>query len=173
MNILRELTQKYQGKYAEENLKSINSPLGKLNFQPQNSVLFIDDTKITISINVTTGAHLVGEPYRITLHLKSSVKPRLEIYPASFWNRFLYKNNKYITKKLAINYCFKTDEKLFLKFIKHKNFCKILEQDEVYIRLYPEKNQLVLTPKKGIENVNQFEHFLQLLKIIEKELVAF
>ena len=96
MNILKELTQKYQGKYTKENQKSINSPLGKLNFQPQEGVLFIDDTKITISINATTGAHPVGEPFRITLHLENSVESRLEIFPASFWDRLLIEKNKKI-----------------------------------------------------------------------------
>lgn len=169
MNILKELTQKYQGKYTEEDHKSINSPLGKLNFLPQEGVLFIDDTKITISINATTGAHPVGEPFRITLHLKNSVESRLEIYPTSFWNRLLIGKNKHITKDLATDYCFKTEEELFLKLLEHKSFCKILEQDEVYIRLYIKEKQLVLIPKKGIKDLHQFENFLQLLKILENE----
>ncbi len=169
MNILKELTQKYQGKYTEENQKSINSPLGKLKFQPQESVLFIEDTKITISINAATGAHPVGEPFRITLHLENSVESRLEIYPASFWNRLLNGKNKHLTKNLAIDYCFKTEEELFLRLIQNKNFNTILEQDEVYIRFYAKEKQLVLTPKKGIKDLHQFENFLQLMKILENE----
>ena len=169
MNILKELTQKYQGKYTKENQKSINSPLGKLNFQPQEGVLFIDDTKITISINAATGAHPVGEPFRITLHLENSVESRLEIFPASFWDRLLIEKNKHITKNLATDYCFKTEEKRFLRLVQNKNLITILEQDEIYIRLYAKENQLVLTPKKGIKDLHQFENILQLLKILENE----
>lgn len=172
MNILKKLTQKYQGKYTEEDHKSINSPLGKLSFQLQEGVLFIDDTKITISINATTGAHPVGEPFRITLHLETSVESRLEIFPASFWNRLLNGKIKHLTKNLAIDYCFKTEEKLFLRLVQNKNFITILEQDEVYVRLYAKEKQLVLTPKKGIKDLHQFENFLQLMKILENEVLT-
>jgi len=114
----------------------------------------------------------VGEPFRITLHLENSVEFRLEIYPASFWDRLLIGKNKHITKKLAINYCFKTEEKRFLRLVQNKNFITILEQDEVYIRLYAKEKQLVLTPKKGIKDLSQVENFFQLLKILENEVLT-
>ena len=171
MNILEELISKYKGEYTTENAKSVNSPIGKLSSQPKQGVFYIDNTKLSIHINAATGANPIGEPYRITLHLNNPTSTNLEIFPVSFWDRFIFRKGKYCTKSLTRNYCFKTEKIIFLELSKDLNFTKLLEQDEVYIRLYTEENQLILTPKRGIQNLDQFENFLQILKRLEKAIL--
>lgn len=89
MNIIEELTKKYNGNYSEELTKNVNSPFGKFIYQPKSGIIEIDGTKISVNISEIDGAIPVTEPFRITLYLDKTYEIELDIFPKDLWNKFL------------------------------------------------------------------------------------
>lgn len=56
MNLIEELVKKYEGSYADETKKSSIYASGHYSFHPQNGVLELGGTKISINLNAVGGA---------------------------------------------------------------------------------------------------------------------
>ena len=173
MNIIEELSKKYNGSYSEEQPKSVNSPIGKYLYQPKTGLIEIDGSKIGVNIDSVGGAIPVAEPFRITLYLDKNYQTDLTIFPKSTWNRMtdivFAKSNENIPERIRHQFKFVGERNLIKKLGSNAEFINGLMNEKVYIKTDRKKaNRIVLTPALGIKNIEQFEKFISVLKIIEK-----
>lgn len=172
MNIIKELTEKYDGKYSEDVAKGINSPSGKYLYHPKSGIIEVDGTKISINLNEVGGAARATEPFRITLHLDKIYDTKLTILPKSLWNRFLdfilTKRREFIPKSIRKQFSFSGNKELLKQLTTDKVFTESIINERVYIRTVDKPtNRIVLTPEYGIKDIDQFEKFVSVLKRIE------
>ena len=175
MNIVEEITKKYNGNYSEDLTKSINSPIGKYTFQPKSGILEVDGTKISLNIKKVGGAMPVTEPFRITLHLDKTYQTELTIFPKGLWNSFLDfvlpKRSEFIPQPIRKQFWFGGNETLLKHLASDTQFANNLKNERVYIETDKKQtNRITLTPERGIENLHQFEKFVKILKLIEKKI---
>tara|TARA_R110000868_G_scaffold108381_2_gene295898 strand:+ start:767 stop:1324 length:558 start_codon:yes stop_codon:yes gene_type:complete len=175
MNIIQELTEKYNGKYSEDLAKNVNSPIGKYVYQPKNGIIEVDGTKISINLNEVDGAMPVTEPFRITLHLDKTYETELTIFPKDLWNEFLDfilpKRRAFIPKPILKQFWFGGNKDLLKQLASDKIFTENIINERIYIETMPNKStdRIVLTPENGIKDINQFEKFVSVLKRIENK----
>ena len=172
MNLLEELVKKYEGSYSEEAKKSSIFTSGQFNFHPQNGVLELDGTKITVNINAISGAVPTAEPYRIVLYLDQDYKMPLRIFPKSFYKKLWYgifpQKHSTLPKHLKQRFSFHGDQKVIDSLGKDQKFCRLIQNEKTFIMLgkkFPKC--VILTPAHGIDDLNHFEKLLQVLKHIE------
>ena len=175
MNIIEELSKKYSGIYSEEQAKNVNSPIGKYTYQPKKGLIEVDGTKISVNLNEVGGATPTAEPFRIILYLEKFYKTELTIYPKDFWNNLLDfvfpRNKENIPIKIRKQFLINGDQTLIKKLGSNKEFAEHLVDENVYIRTDKKQtDRIVLTPPHGIKDIHQFEKFITILKIIEKEI---
>ena len=173
MNIIEELSKKYNGNYSEEHAKNVNSPIGKYTYQPKKGLIEVDGTKISVNLNEVGGATPTAEPFRIILYLEKFYQTELTIYPKDLWNQlidFVFPRNKEnIPVRIRKQFLFSGDKTLIKQLGTNKEFAKYLVNEKVYIRTDRKQTErIVLTPAHGIEDIHQFEKFIAILKIIEK-----
>ena len=171
MNLIEELVEKYSGKYSEEVKKSSIYPSGKYSFHPQEGVIEIDGTKISVNIQAIGDAARVAERYRIILHLKQNWKKQLEIYPRSFLGRMAHSLfNKY-SAELLREFLIKGDDSIVNKLVNDKSLLNLIRGEKVFIVLKKAiPNKIILRPAHGINDLDQFEKFLFILKLIETKI---
>ena len=175
MDFIEQLTKKYNGTYSEGSTKSFNSPIGKYIYQPKNGVFEVDGTKISINLNKVGGAMPVAEPFRITLHLDKTYKTKLTIFPKDLWNKFLDvilpKRRAFVPKPILKQFWFGGNVGLLKQLASDKVFCEKIINERIYIEAgIKETDRIVLTPEYGIKDVEQFEKFISVLKIIETKI---
>jgi hypothetical protein len=175
MNIIQELTEKYNGKYSEDLTKSVNSPIGKYVYQPKNGIIEVDGTRISININEVSGAMPVTEPFRITLYLDKIYETELSVYPKDLWNVFLDfilpKRRAFIPKPILKQFWFGGNIDLLKQLSSDKTFMESIINERIYIESIDKPtNRIVLTPEYGIKDIEQFEKFIIVLKQIEKQI---
>ena len=173
MNIIEELSKKYNGSYSEVQPKNVNSPIGKYIYQSKTGLIEIDGSKIGVNIDSVGGAIPVAEPFRVTLYLEKNYQSDLTIFPRSRWNRMtdlvFPKNKENLPKRIRHQFSFVGERSLIKQFGSNAEFINGLMNEKIYITTDRKKtNRIVLTPAHGIENIEQFEKFISLLKIIEK-----
>jgi len=175
MNIIKELTEKYGGKYSEDLTKSVNSPMGKYVFQPKSGVIEVDGTKISINLNEVGGAVRVAEPLRITLHLDKTYETELTMFPKGLWNKLLDfilpKRNAFVPKPILKQFWFSGNKNLLKQLASDKVFTENIINERIYVQTGNKTtSRIVLTPEYGIKNIEQFEKFVIVLKRIEYEI---
>ncbi len=175
MNIIQELTEKYSGKYSEDLTKNVNSPIGKYVYQPKNGIIEVDGTKISINLSEVGGAMPVTEPFRITLHLDKIYQTELTIFPIDSWNKFLNfifpKRREFVPKPILKEFWFGGNIDLLKQLASDKNFCEKIINERVYIETgFKTTDRIILTPEYGIKDIEQFEKFVSVLKIIEDKI---
>ncbi len=178
MNIIEELVKKHQGEYSQEFEKSSNMISGHYTYQPQQGIVIIDGTKISINIKAVGGASRTAEPYRIVLHLGENYESRLEIFPKTNLKRFIefFTSSKNPTNSIIVNkqFCFSGDKGLITKLGIDYSFCNMIQDENAYILIgkkYP--NHIVLTPSYGINSIEHFEKLLSILKLIEGKIKGY
>jgi hypothetical protein len=172
MNIIQELTEKYSGKYSEDLIKSINSPIGKYVYQPKNGIIEVDGTKISINLNEVGGAMPVTEPFRISLHLDKKYETELTIFPIDSWNKFLNflfpKRREFVPKPILKQFWFGGKIDLLKQLASDKDFCEKIINERIYIETgFKTTDRIILTPEFGVKDIEQFEKFVSILKRIE------
>ncbi len=175
MNIIQELTEKYGGKYSEDLTKSVNSPIGKYVYQPKSGIIEIDGTKISINLDEVSGAMPVTEPFRIRLYLDKNYKTELTIFPIDSWNKllnFLFpKRRGFVPKEILKQFWFGGNTSLLKQLASDKGFCEKIMDERIYIESgFKTTDQIVLTPEYGIKDVEQFEKYVSILKLIENKI---
>ncbi len=175
MNIIQELTEKYDGKYSEDLTKNVNSPIGKYVYQPKSGIIEVDGTKISINLNEVGGAMPVTEPFRITLHLDKTHETKLTIFPKDLWNQFLDfilpKRREFIPKPVRKQFWFGGDKDLLKQLASDKTFTESIINERIYIETGKKPtDRIVLTPEYGIKDIDQFEKFVTVLKQIENKI---
>jgi len=175
MNIVEELVKKYEGKYSEEVDRGINYPTGKYTFYPQRGIIKVDGTIISINIKAVGGAARTAEPYRIMLELDKDygISP-FRIFPKSTVKKItgsIFANdNLNIPDPINKQFSFKGNDALTKALVSDYTFCDNIKNEKVYILIsekYPQ--HIVLTPAYGIDDLVQFEKFLNILKFIESK----
>ena len=175
MNIIQELTDKYNGKYSEDLTKNVNSPIGKYIYQPKNGIIEVDGTKISINLNEVGGAMPVTEPFRITLHLDKTYETKLTIFPKDLWNTFLDfilpKRRAFVPKPILKQFWLGGNKYLLKQLASDKIFTENIINERIYIETGDKPtNRIVLTPEYGIKDIDQFEKFVSVLKQIENKI---
>ena len=175
MNIIKEITAKYQGVYEEEIKKSTIYASGKYSFHPEKGVFEVAGSKLSVNIQAVGGAAQVTEPYRIILYLKKPFNGKLEIYPTTILNKiywYIFKSSKLnFSSKIDKYYSFKGNKQLIKQLKKDKEFCEVLKPETVYITLNKKHpKHILLKPAYGIDTIEQLERFIKLLKSIENEI---
>ncbi len=175
MNIIQELTKKYDGKYSEDLTKSVNSPIKKYVYQPKSGIIEVDGTKISINLNEVGGAMPVTEPFRITLHLGKNHKTKLTVFPKDLWNQFLDfilpKRREFIPKPVRKQFWFGGDKDLLKQLASDKTFTESIINERIYIETGKKPiDRVVLTPEYEIKDIDQFEKFITVLKQIENKI---
>ena len=175
MNIIKELTAKYSGKYSENLTKNVNSPIGKYIYQPKDGIIEVDGTKISINLNEVSGAIPVTEPFRITLHLDKTYETKLTIFPKDLWNTFLDfilpKRRAFVPKPILKQFWFGGNKDLLKELLSDKIFTENIINERIYIETRDKPtNRIVLTPEYGIKDIDQFEKFVSVLKRIENKI---
>ena len=178
MNIIRELAIKYDGRYNEDLAKNVTSPIGKIAYQPQSANLEIGGSKINISLNDVGGAMPVSEPIRIKLYLNSKLKTELQIYPKSRWRKIIDKiipgPLMNLNRILVNQFMFKGELDLIHDLLSDDLLLKYMSGERVYIQSLAtsEVSCLMLTPEHGLPSIDVFEKYIDLLKLIERKMVA-
>jgi len=177
MNIIQEIVEKYNGKYYESDTRKFHTPHGKYEIQPQKGIINIDGTKITINKNENIGIDfniggsdkIFAEPYRIFFALKKN-KKQLNIYPKSILKKIL---SKLTFKKNEINqFEFKGDKELINELIKNEKLNKNLNGETIYLSINEKYlNKLMLIPDNGIISIRKFEKYIEIMKLIEREII--
>ena len=172
MNLIEELVKKYDGSYSEETKKSTVYSIGKYTFHPQNGVLELDGTKISINLNAVGGASRTAEPYRIVLYLDGDYETVLQIYPKNWlkklWHQVFPQKHQTLPDKIKKQFSFSGDQRLINVLGSDTAFCEKIYNEKTYILLGKKFPQcIILTPAHGIDDLDQFEKFLQILKHIE------
>ncbi|UJH66489.1 hypothetical protein [Allomuricauda sp. SCSIO 65647] len=176
MSIIQEITKKYNGKYSENPAASFNSPSGKYSYQPKNGIINIDGSKVSINLNEVSDAMYGTEPFRITLYLDKAYQTELNIFPKDLWNKlldFLFpKRRAFIPQKILKQFWFGGDKKLIRQITSDKQFNESIIDERIYIETMPKKStdRIVLTPERGINDIEQFEKFIDILKQIENKI---
>ena len=172
MNLIEELVKKYEGSYSEETKKSSIFTSGQFNFHPQNGVLELDGTKITLNINAVTGASQTAEPYRLVLYLDQDYEMPLQIFPKSVFKRLWFwlfpQNHTTLPKTIKKWFSFHGNQQVIDALGKDAKFCEMIHNEKTFILLgkkFPKC--VILTPAYGIDDLNHFEKLLQILKRIE------
>ena len=172
MNLIEELVKKYDGSYSEEAKKSSIYTSGKYTFYPQNGVLELDGTKISINLNAVGGAAATAEPYRIVLYLERDYEMKLHIYPKTWlkklWYRMFPQKHQTLPIHIKKQFSFSGNQSLINALGQDTQFCEKINNEKTFILLgkkFPKC--IILTPAHGINDLDQFEKFLQLLKHIE------
>jgi hypothetical protein len=175
MNLIKELTQKYNGEYSEANAKRVNSPHGRFIYEPKSGTINIDETKISININEVDGAMPVTEPFRITLHLEKPYDINLTIFPKDFWYHFLDffnpKKKAFIPKPILKQFWLEGNDILIQKLVSNHAFTKSIIDERIYIESDEKTAKIILTPENGIKDLVQFEKFITILQIINKQII--
>ncbi|GHC66661.1 hypothetical protein, partial [Ulvibacter litoralis] len=172
MNIIEELVKKHHGKYSQDPKKASNLTSGRFTFQPQQGILTIDGTKVSININAVGGAAETAEPYRIVLHLEKNYESSLEIFPKTSLRRIL---DFFISKSKPTNseiankqFSFNGNNQLIRKLGTDNAFCTKLQHEKVFILISRKQpKHIVLTPAHGIDDIEHLEKLLSILKMIE------
>lgn len=172
MNLIEELVKKYEGSYSEETKKSSIYSSGKYTFYPQNGVLELDGTKISINLNAVGGASRTTEPYRIVLYLDRDYEITLHIYPKNWlkklWHQIFPQKHPTLPDPIRKQFSFFGNQRLIDALGRDTGFCEKINNEKTYILLgkkFPKC--VILTPAHGIDDLDQFEKFLQILKQIE------
>lgn len=171
MDIIQKIVAKYGGSYKEEAKKSSIYTSGKYTFHPQKGIFEIEGSKISINIQAVGGAARVTEPYRIILYLNKQFNGKLEIYPISFLKKILqciYSTHTHSSTAIRKHYSFKGNSILIQQLIENPSFYDLIKKETVYITLnknHPTK--IILRPAYGIDDMEQFDRFIRLLKLIE------
>ena len=172
MNLIEELVEKYTGSYSEEAKKTSVYSSGKYTFHPQNGVLELDGTKISINLNAVEGASRTAEPYHIVLYLDKEYQKPLKIFPKSLLKKLWYgafpQKHSSLPDTIKKQFSFFGNQVLIDALGKDADFCKKIYNEKTFILLgkkFPKC--IILTPAHGIVDLDQFEKFLQILKHIE------
>lgn len=172
MNLIEELVRKYEGSYSEETKKSSIYTSGKYTFHPQNGVLELDGTKITLNINAVSGSTHTAEPYRIVLYLDKDYEMPLRIFRKSLSKKLWYwvfpQKNPTIPKHLNKQFSFHGNQKVINTLGNDPEFCEMIHNEKTFLLLgkkFPKC--VILTPVHGIDDLDHFEKLLQILKHIE------
>jgi hypothetical protein len=176
MNIIQELTEKYNGKYSEKQTTSFSGPTGKYSYQPKKGILNIDGTKISINLNEVGGAMYGTEPFRIILYLDKKYGIELNMFPKSLWNRFIDLINPnqalLIPRAVRKEFSFEGNKSLIKQIVSDKTFIENIKGENIYIgTIENPTNRIVLTPSYGIRDIEQFEKFVDILKHIENKVL--
>ncbi|WP_040253229.1 hypothetical protein [Psychroserpens mesophilus] len=176
MSIIQEITEKYNGEYSENPTASFNSPAGKYSYQPKKGIINIDGSKISINLNEVGRAMYGTEPFRITLYLDNEYQTEFNLFPKDLWNKFLDflfpKRRAFVPPKILKQFWFGGDIKLIRKITSDKLFNDSIIDERIYIETMPGKstNRIVLTPERGINNIEHFEKFISILKLVENKI---
>ena len=175
MNIIKELTAKYSGKYSEDLTKNISSPIGKYVYQPKTGIIEVDGTKISINLNEVSGAMPVTEPFRITLHLDKTYETEFTLFPKDSWNQFLNfirpKRRAFVPKPILKQFSLRGDLDLLKQLASDKIFTESIIDERIYIETgFNSTNRIVLTSAFGVKDIDQFEKFVSILKRIENKI---
>lgn len=172
MNFIEELVKKYEGSYSEETKKSSIYSSGKYTFHPQNGVLELDGTKISINLNAVGDASRTAEPYRIVLYLDRDYEITLHIYPKNWfkklWHLLFPQKHQTLPDAIKKQFSFSGNQRIINALGSDSLFCENIDHEKTYIHLgkkFPKC--IILTPAHGIDDLDQFEKFLQILKHIE------
>jgi len=176
MSIIKEISEKYNGKYSEDPTASFNSPSGKYSYQPKNGIINIDGSKISINLNEVGGAMYGTEPFRITLYLDKKYPTEFNLFPKDLWNKlldFLFpKRREFIPRQVLKQFWFGGDKKLIKRISSDKLFNESIINERIYIETMPKKttDRIVLTPERGINNIEHFEKFVDILRLVENKI---
>lgn len=178
MNIFQELKEKYNGQYSEALATRVNTPNGQCFHQSKSTILQVDGSKISLYLDEVGGAIPITEPFRITLHLDKTYHTELDMYPKSSWARFLDfllpKRQEFVPEPILKQFWFGGNKTLIKQITTDKLFTDNIINQRIYIKTMPNKstNRIVLTPENGVEDVDQFEKFVSILKRIENKIIA-
>ncbi|SDS28857.1 hypothetical protein [Gramella sp. MAR_2010_147] len=171
MNLIKELTVKHNLPYKEKRNLTIKSPLGLYHYEPQTGSFEINGSKITLNFNPVNGISRVTEPASIRLHFEDDLQTYLEISPKSKFQKMidsiLIQKSRKIQQEFEIN----GDVHLIENLISHRKLSDLLKGERVFLKI--DKNDtssISLVSQYGITNVNQFEKYLGILKIIKQKL---
>jgi len=175
MNIVEEISKKYEGQYNEEAFRGSNYPSGKYTFHPQEGIIQIGDSKVIINIKAVGGAARTAEPYRIVLFLDKDYQKKLEIFPKTTFQKFigLFNSNHSTGIRDSIRKQFRItgDKSLTEQLLNDQKFCENIIGEKIYILIgqkYPKR--IILSPSYGIDDLDQFEKFLAILQQIESKI---
>ena len=170
MNIINQLTEKYGGKYSENETTEFISPIGKYTYQPKKGKIEIDGKKFTFNLNEVGGATPITEPYRIILFLEKESE-ELEIYPRNNLQKFLLQITGKKDSEIRKRFLLKGNKNCLKKLIADPILEKKLKGERIYIKVdnrFP--RSLMLTPEYGIDDLGQFEKYLYILLRIESSI---
>lgn len=140
MNIIEEITKKYNGNYSEEFTKQTNTISGKYTFQPKRGVIDVDGTKISINLNEVGGASPITEPIRIILHLNKIESSELFIYPIGIWETIINfikpKSIPTISNEIRKQFKFEGNKKLQSKLLSDYKFISNLLNEKIHHKFF-------------------------------------
>ncbi len=173
--MIKEIIEKYGGKYSEEKKKSSIFPSGKYSFHPQKGILEIKGSRISINVQAVGDASRVAEPYRIILILKKKYNDDLKIYPISILRkifRLIVPVDRNSSSRIQNHYTFAGDNFLISNLINDSRFCDLITNEKVYITLSKRySDKIVLKPAYGIDDINHFDKLVEILKLIEQKVI--
>lgn len=174
MNMVKEVTEKYNGKYAEGITKSAHTPIGKYVYMPKKGIIEVDGTTISIHLNEAGGV-ADDELFLIILHLDQNYDTKLTVFPKDLWNKFVNfirpNRNAFFPKPILKQFWFGGNEALLQELASDAIFMENLINQRIYIETGDRPtNRIALTLEHGLKDHHEFEKVVSILKQIENKI---
>ncbi len=175
MNIIKEICTKHNGIYSTEERKNLTTSKGAMVFQFQKGEFVFEGKRMILMIDDTGGTFHGTNPFRFILSIENPKNKTIRIYPKFFIDKvfdlILNRTTNFIPKELRKKFQFNGDRKLLDKILADRNIVQLLMEQNLTIFIENKNpNRLILSPSRGIRNIEQAELFIELLKRVGEKI---
>lgn len=169
--VTKEIIKTYHATYEGEPKVEANFSSGKYTFHKQRLLLKTDDYRFSVNISASGGASQTTDPIRIILYHNTPTSVRLEISPKSFFRKKLAMLLSSTNITLAIffkkKFDIKGDQHLIDSILNDAILLELFNHLRIYIIIDPKyPKQIMLTPERGIESMQHFNNYIEILERI-------
>lgn len=165
MNLIKELTEKYNGKhFADPTPQAVSSPEKYI----KNGQFEIEGSKIsTYSKNKAPSAACC-----IMLHLKGDFQTSLEISPRSKFQKMIDSILKQKGRKIEQEFTIKGSLNLIENLVSNRKLAELLSREKVHLTIDAASPETInLHTEDEIHSLVQFEKYISILRLIETKIL--
>ncbi|MDR5589073.1 hypothetical protein [Christiangramia sp. SM2212] len=172
MNLIKELIKKHHGYYPEKERTEFSIPGGNFIYEPGKGIIDVNGSKISIRSNTIEAASPTRESFQIKVLFKNNLNTYLEISPKSKFQRMIDAIMMQKGREIQQEFIVKGDTNLIVNLISNRTLARLLHKEKVHLKIDRENpTVMTLSPENPIKNVDRFEKYLNILKIIENKAI--
>lgn len=172
MNLIKEFIKKHTGNYPKSTITKFSTPDGDFIYHPEKGMIDINGSNISISSNQIKSTSPTRESFQIKVLFKDDLNTYLEISPKSKFQKMIDSIMMQKGRKLQQEFLVKGDSNLIVNLISNNTLARLLQDEKVHLKI-DRDNPTVMTmsPESPIKNVDRFEKYLNILRIIENKAI--